>query len=443
MAPFALQRIALLTVHTCPLATLGGKETGGMNVYVRELARQLGRRGLGVDVFTRSQDERIKRISTRLGGDVRVIHLPAGPERPYPKNDIYHHLPEFVEGVRKFAEADGAVYSVLHSHYWLSGLAAQSLRELWGAPIVHMFHTLAELKNRVATAPAELEPPLRSQSEGEIMRTADRIIAATVAERDEMQADYGADPAKIEIVPPGVDLDLFRPQPCEAAREAVGIAGDHQMVLFVGRIQPIKGIDTLIRAMSLLLRKRPQLAGKLCLTLIGGSGDPASDNELARLQALERELGIDELVTFLGSRDQDTLVDYYNAASVVVIPSHYESFGMVALEAMACGTPVIASDVGGLSLNVADGFNGYLVPKGDAAELAYKIELMLGHTPLRGQLGDQARQWAQRFSWRTIADETLAVYAQAMRRPLSDFAPYMSPPGDEAAWRPAPERECP
>ena len=411
----------MLSVHTCPLATLGGKETGGMNVYVRELARELGNRGLAVDVFTRSQDERIKRISTRLGNDVRVIHLPAGPERPYNKNEIYNHLPEFVDGVRRFAAAEGISYDVLHSHYWLSGLAAMQLPAgaATGAPIVHMFHTLAELKNRVATSAAELEPPLRTDCEGDIMRFADVLVAATTLEREQMAAFYGADPAKVQIIPPGVDLDLFRPLPCDEARRAVGIPNDHHMILFVGRIQAIKGIDTLIRAMAELVEQAAAPQGQARphhhrrRRRRSSATEPATDSELARLQALEQDLGIDDVVTFLGSRDQDTLVNYYNAASMVVVPSHYESFGMVALESMACGTPVIASDVGGLSLNVADGFNGYLVPKGDVDELAYKMELMLEHDQLRAQLGTQACQWAQRFSWQTIADETLAVYARA------------------------------
>lgn len=443
MSDAPLGRVALLSVHTCPLATLGGKETGGMNVYVRELARELGRRGLPVDVFTRSQDPIIPRISQGLSayGPIRVIHLPAGPEQPYNKNEIYGHLPQFAAEVRAFAAAEGIRYDVLHSHYWLSALAARALRDAWGAPIVHMFHTLARLKNQVAQATGELEPEVRAVQEGEVLRFADRIIAATVLERAQMVALYGADPTRIAIVPPGADLERFRPVPCEAARTAVGLPPEQHMILFVGRIQAIKGIDTLIRAMALVLGRRPALRGKISLSIIGGVGDPAADSELMRLQALREALGIGDLVTFLGSRDQDTLVDYYNAASVVVVPSHYESFGMVALEAMACGTPVIASDVGGLSLNIADGFNGYLVPQGDVAELAYKIGLLLDHDALRRQLGQQACLWAQRFSWQAIADETLAVYAEALGRPTDDFAGLMAAP-HAGPWQ-FQERTCP
>jgi D-inositol-3-phosphate glycosyltransferase len=436
-----LQRIAMLSVHTCPLATLGGKETGGMNVYVRELARELGRRGLAVDVFTRSQDPAIPRISRRLGNAARVIHLPAGPQQPYNKNLIYNHLDEFVTGILAFAHAEGIRYDVLHSHYWLSALAAERLRQVWGAPIVHMFHTLARLKNQVAQSPAELEPEQRAICEGEIMRFADRVVAATTLEREQMQQLYGAHPANIVVVPPGVDLDLFRPVPCEDARASLGLPPDQHMILFVGRIQPIKGIDNLILAMAQVIERRPALRSKVCLSIIGGAGDPATDSELLRLQALRESLGIGDLVTFLGSRDQDTLVNYYNAASVVVVPSHYESFGMVALEAMACGTPVIASDVGGLSLNIADGYNGYLVPQGDVDEMAYKLGLLLDHPELRRQLGQQAGQWAQRFSWQTIVDETLHVYAEAMGQSQADVAPLMAPRLD-MPWR-FEERKCP
>jgi len=417
IASTSIQRICLLSVHTCPLATLGGKETGGMNVYVRELAREFGRRGIYVDVFTRQQNPGIPRISRRLGETVRVVHLPAGPLAPYDKNLIYEHLPEFVAGVREFAEAQGIRYDVIHSHYWLSGLVAEQLRPVWDAPIVHMFHTLARLKNQVAQTPSELEPELRAQCEGEIMRSADRIVAATPLEREQMQTLYGADVERVVIVPPGVDLHLFRPISCEEARASIGLPPDHSMVLFVGRIQPIKGIDLLIRAMALLLERNPWLRNETSLVIIGGHGDPAADGEMQRLNALREELGVGDLVAFLGSRDQDTLVDYYNAATTVVAPSHYESFGMVALEAMACGTPVIATDVGGLSLNVADGFNGYLVESGDVEALAYRIGLLITRDQLRRQLGRQARQWAERFDWSIIADETLAVYANSLGLP--------------------------
>jgi D-inositol-3-phosphate glycosyltransferase len=412
-----IRRIAMLSVHTCPLATLGGKETGGMNVYVRELTRELSSRGLAVDVFTRSQNPALPRIREKgpLGPHGRVIHLPAGPERPYDKNAVLQHLPEFVAGVRAFATAEGIHYDILHSHYWLSAVAAQALAGEWGTPIVHMFHTLARLKNQVAQSPAEMESEQRIASETEIMGYADRIVAATTLEREQMEALYAADPAKISVVPPGVDLARFRRLPAAEARAYVGVPADHNMILFVGRIQPIKGIDTLIRAVALALAREPEFRSKTCLAIIGGDPDAGSERgEMARLKTLRETLGVGDMVTFLGSKDQDTLAYYYSAAAMVVAPSHYESFGMVALEAMACGAPVIASDVGGLSLNVAEGFNGYLVPSGDAEALADKVTLLLKYEGLREQLGEQAMRWAERFSWGVIADEILEVYHRAL-----------------------------
>lgn len=412
-----LKRIAMLSVHTCPLAMLGGKETGGMNVYVRELSREFGRRGIAVDVFTRSQDPDVPHVCGTLGEHGRVFHTVAGPEQPYNKNKIYNHLPQFVSGVKEVVEREGIAYDILHSHYWLSGLVARDLRESWQIPIVQMFHTLAEMKNQVAQTPAERETDLRLEKEAEIMGFADRLVAATPLEKNQMVQFYGADPDKITVVPPGVDLARFRPLPCADARSYIGMSGDHHLILFVGRIQRLKGIDTLLRAMALVLKWQPELRHRICVAIIGGDPNPDSEQEraeLERLKALRAELGISDLITFLGAKDQDTLVYYYSAASMVVMPSHYESFGMVALESMACGTPVIASDVGGLSFNIADGFNGYLVPGQDPAALAEKIGLLLKYPSLRHQLGDQARHWAERYSWANIATEILEVYESTL-----------------------------
>jgi D-inositol-3-phosphate glycosyltransferase len=322
-----------------------------------------------------------------------------------------------MEGVKAFAAREGIHYDVLHSHYWLSGLAARELRAAWGTPIVQMFHTLALLKNQVASSPAEMESEQRIAAEGEIMRFADRIVAATTLERDQMCALYGANPAHISVVPPGVDLQRFRRLPADDAKAQIGVPAAHRMILFVGRIQPIKGIDTLIRAIALLRGRDPEMRSKICVAIIGGDADADAgqeQGELARLRDLRESLGLGDLVTFLGSKDQDTLVNYYSAASVVVAPSHYESFGMVALEAMACGTPVVASDVGGLSINVADGFNGYLVPAGDAEALAAKLALLLKYDSLRKQLSWQASRWAERYSWSNIAEEVMVVYEKAL-----------------------------
>lgn len=413
-----VKRVAMLSVHTCPLAMLGGKETGGMNVYVRELATELDHRGIAVDVFTRAQEPGTPVVHGVLGRRSRVIHVPAGPEMPYNKNKVYDHLPEFVEGVKARSIREGLQYDIIHSHYWLSGLAARKLRCIWGGtPIVQMFHTLGEMKNRVAQTAAERETPFRIESERQIMQFADRLIAATPLEKTDLIELYGANPAKIDIVPPGVNLNLFKPlSPEESMKSICGYSG-RKMILFVGRIQPLKGIDSLMRAMALVLERHPDLEDHVCISIIGGAPDPDSELEqveLKRLNHLKEELGIGDLVTFLGAKDQFTLAKYYSAAQMVVMPSHYESFGMVAIEAMACGTPVIASDVGGLTYTVEDGFNGYLVPLKDYHALADKISLLLRHQDLRNQLGEQARRWVNRFSWSSIADDVLNVYQNAL-----------------------------
>lgn len=407
-----IKKIAMLSVHTSPLATLGGKETGGMNVYVRDLSAEFSRRGIYVDVYTRSQDPTLPRVAS-LAENGRVIQIKAGPERPYNKNKIYDHLPEFVNNVKAF----GKSYDIIYSHYWLSGLAANALRQSWNIPMVQMFHTLAEMKNRVAQRPEEMEPERRLNCEGEIMRFSDRLVAATPLERNHMTWQYGASPEKIDVVPPGVDLNRFRPVNQAEAKTHIGVPAHHKTILFVGRLQPLKGLDTLIRALALVRRQEPALAKNICVSIIGGDPNPDSEieqRELERLNELRNQLNISDLVTFLGAKDQDTLVYYYAAAEMVVMPSHYESFGMVAIEAMACGTPVIASDVGGLSFSIEDGFNGYLVPGRDPDALASKIILLLKYPALRDQLSEQAQTWVKRYSWTHIADEVEEVFERTL-----------------------------
>lgn len=408
--------IAMLSVHTCPLATLGGKETGGMNVYVRDLSRELTRRGHRVDVYTRSQDPEIPRICSGLGNGGRVIHLPAGPEHPYDKNRVYDHLAEFVDGVIAQAEADGVRYDVLHSHYWLSGAAALELRRRWGAPIVHMAHTLGKMKNAVARRPEECETARRIAVEEEIVRSVDALVAATPAEEEQLTRLYAADPGRIHVISPGVDTSLFHPIPPAYAKERIGLCPDRRTILFVGRIEPLKGIDSLLQAVACIVRKRPALGAGLCVAIIGGDADQVrEDDEMIRLQTLREELGIGDVVTFLGAKDQDLLPYYYSAAEMVVMPSDYESFGMVALEAMACGAPVIASDVGGLAFLVKHGRTGYRVPARDPAALADKIIRLLTDEGLRRRMGQRASCWAESYAWPRIADRIEALYAQVIK----------------------------
>jgi D-inositol-3-phosphate glycosyltransferase len=408
--------IAMLSYHTCPLAVLGGKDTGGMNVYVRDLTIALGRKGVHVDVFTRSQDEHVPHVLHDLGFGNRVVHIPAGPEKPLPKRELVDYIPQFVEGIRTFAAEKGIRYDLIHSHYWMSGLAAASLADLWpGTPIVQMFHTLGEMKNRIARNDEEREGEYRLTGERQMMKRADRIVAATLAEKAQLEWLYRADPRKIVIIPPGVDTSHFYPIPVDEARSFIGLKPDDRMILFVGRIEPLKGLETLIRAMSCL---------HLCsecspayLAIIGGDPEAAPETmsaEMARIQKLSNDLCVGQMIAFLGKRGQDTLPYYYSAAEVLVMPSHYESFGMVALEAMACGTPVIASQVGGLAFLVQDGITGYHVPDGDPDALCDRLRRLLYDPALRAQMGQQAVRYAQNYAWEKIVEQILGLYRQML-----------------------------
>ncbi len=409
-------RIAMLSVHTCPLATLGGKETGGMNVYVRDLASELARRGHYVDVYTRSQDPTIPRInSTDLGHGARVIHIPAGPEQPYDRRLVYDHLPEFTEGVLAQAESDGIRYDLLHSHYWLSGAVALELRERWGIPIIQMFHTLGEMKNAVARRAEEREPERRILVERTIVHSADILVAATSVEKEQLIRLYDADPARIRVIPPGIDTQRFRPIPSAYARKRIGLCEDCCIILFVGRIEPLKGIDNLLLAIAEIVKRLPQLRCRLRVPIIGGDPDRIrEDDEMIRLQNLREELGISDVVVFLGAKDQDLLPYYYSAAEMVVMPSDYESFGLVALEAMACGTPVIASDVGGLAFLVKHGRTGYRVPARDPQALAHKIIRLLTNEALRRSIGQRAACWAESYAWPRIVERIEKVYGELL-----------------------------
>ena len=297
-------RIAMLSLHTCPLATLGGKETGGMNVYVHELASELGRQGVGVDVFTRSQDEHEPHVKHDLGNGNRVLHIPAGPEHPLPKAELYQHVPEFVGGVRLAAAMLDAHYDVIHSHYWLSGVVARQLQQHWPVPVVHMAHTLGVMKNRVALSLAEQEPQLRLDTEQRLLRWANHTVAATIAEEMQLRWLLHNDSATVRVIPPGVDTQRFRPADRAAARAAIGVDADANMLLFVGRIEPLKGADTLLQAVQ-LLRARCELPARLSLSIIGGDPDQPREARLAELQRLMElrdELGLGEVVTFLGKR---------------------------------------------------------------------------------------------------------------------------------------------
>ncbi len=410
----ALRRVAMFSVHSCPLAPLGGRETGGMNVYVRELSRLLGQQGIAVDIYTRRQDPWEPTV-VPFGPRARVIHLPAGPAAPYAKHQVWDHLPEFVEGVLAFATSQDVHYDLLHSHYWLSGWVALQLRQLWALPMVHMSHTLGYPKNAAAQQVWEQEPPRRLQVEYEILKHSDALVAESPASKQHMVQEYGVDPARVQIIPCGVDTLLFRPQSRQQARRALALPEAAPLVLFVGRLQPLKGLDTLLRAVHPVRQQYPTLQ----VLIVGGgldAGDPHEAAELARLRMLAARLDLTPHLAFIKAQPQETLVQYYAAADVFVLPSHYESFGMVALEAMACGTPVVASQVGGLASTVVHERTGLLAPVGDWQAFARAISRMLASPALRDLWGHAGVQRAQTYAWPRVVERNVQLYHRLIRR---------------------------
>lgn len=409
--------IAIISYHTCPLATLGGKDTGGMNVYVRDLTKYLGSLGIHADVFTRSQDEHVPHVLHELGCGNRVVHIPAGPENPRPKAELQNYIPEFVEGILNFSEAKQIKYDLIHSHYWLSGLAALQLKEKWNTPVVHMFHTLALLKNTIAMSPEEMEGEYRIEGEKKVIEGVDRIIASTIDEKLKLVKLYSADKEKICIIPPGVDTSRFYPIASDEAKEFLNIPADEKMILFVGRIEPLKGIDTLIRAIAQMRKSDILSTCPHYLYIIGG--EPGSKNgsgttEIERLKSLCAELGVGDMILFMGKKDQNTLQYYYSAAEIVVMPSNYESFGMVALEAMACGTPVVATQVGGLQHLVQNGVTGFTVPHNDPHALEVSLTQLICKPELRSQMSRSSIEYARTYSWETITPRIIKLYRKTI-----------------------------
>lgn len=397
----SIGRVALLSTHTSPLARPGGNKAGGLNVYVVELARRLVESGCLVDIFSRTSN-RDQPAVVELGPGLRAIHLAAGPRRYLAPESIHKHLPRFTQAIIEFAARESLTYDVIHSHYWLSGLVGIDLKKAWGVPHVTMFHTLGEIKNRASVSMNETS--LRIESEAAIIAAADRIVCATEAEATSMRVLYRADPAKLSVVPLGVDLERFQPLDRDAARKTLGLR-DERIILFVGRIEPLKGIDILIDAAAMLDSDVD------CSVLIVG-GDESSRTQVARLRELARHRGIEHRVAFTGAVGHDLLPLYYSAADVCVVPSHYESFGLVAVEAMASGLPVVASRVGGLIGTIKDGETGYLVPWLCPEPFAERIELLLENEPLRRNLGEAARREVSRYRWENVAAAILDLYEQ-------------------------------
>ena len=403
-------RVAVLAVHTSPLAQPGTGDAGGLNVYVLQSALHLARRGIEVEIFTRATAS-VDPPVTRVAPGVLVRNVVAGPFEGLDKYDLPTQLCAFTAGVlRAEAAHEPGYYDIVHSHYWLSGQVGWLARDRWAVPLVHTAHTLAAVKNAALADGDTPEPPLRTVGEQQVVDEADRLIVNTDDEAAQLISIHQADPARIDVVHPGVDLDVFRPGDRSAARAALGLPLDEPVVAFVGRIQPLKAPDIVLRAAAKLPRVRIVVAGGP-----SGTGLAAPDG----LVRLAEELGISSRVTFLPPQSRTDLATLFQAADLVAVPSYSESFGLVALEAQACGTPVAAAAVGGLPVAVRDGVTGTLVSGHDVGQWADALDhlLRLGAGPQGWAMRRAAAKHAATFSWENTTDALLASY----RRAIGDF----------------------
>jgi D-inositol-3-phosphate glycosyltransferase len=395
--------VAMLSIHTSPLAMPGQtKDAGGMNVYMRKLADELGKRNITVDIYTRWTDEYTPRV-VQCSPNVRVIHIQAGPLATIHKNDLYRYVPAFAQHIEDFRREHALSYDILHSHYWLSGVAAMELAQRWDVPFVTMFHTLGRLKQ--LANPDEPEPPLRLEMEQRLIQRADGIIATTYDERTQIIRSCGATANSVHVVPCGVDLSLFTPvtsiaQSQQQARKTLGLKPQQPVLLFVGRLDPFKGPDVLLQAAAMMQEKAQ-------IVIVGG--DLTGDSELETLRKLAAQLHISQRVHFLGARPQHELPLFYRSADVTVVPSYHESFGLVAVESLACGTPVVATRAGGLMTVVRHGETGYLVPRCPGF-FAERLDTLLQNPDVLERMHTAARPSVLRYSWKNVASHVYDVY---------------------------------
>lgn len=408
----APRRVAMLSVHTSPLDQPGTGDAGGMNVYVVELARQLAQTGTQVEIFTRATAAGLDPV-VELAPGVLVRHVVAGPLEGLTKAELPSQLCTFArEVLRTEAAYEPGYYDVIHSHYWLSGQVGALARDRWGVPLVHSMHTMAKVKNLSLAVGDTEEPAARVIGEEQVVEAADLIVANTHEESRQLHELYGADPHRVRIITPGVDLDVFSPGDQAAARAHLGMAADAIVVMFAGRIQPLKAPDLVISAAAMLLDRRPELRSRLIVPVIGGPSGSGLDTP-TWLVEMAAALGVDDVVRFVAPVEQARLVDFYRAASVVVVPSYNESFGLVAIEAQACGTPVVAANVGGLTTAVVDGQSGVLVDGHDPADYAAVLERLLPDPATLASMGRAAARHARQFGWSRTAERTLAAYRAA------------------------------
>lgn len=405
-----VRRVAMLSVHTSPLDPPGTGDAGGLNVYVVETARRLAARGTEVEIFTRATDGSLPE-TVRMGPGILVHHVPAGPFEGLGKDDLPGQLCAFAAGVmRTAAGRPEQWYDVVHSHYWLSGQVGWLAADRWNVPLVHTMHTMARVKNAQLAEGDSAEPPGREIGEAQVVEAASVLVANTDEEAGQLVRLYDADPDKVHVVPPGVDLGVFRPGDQSDARRAIGVPEDAELVLFVGRIQPLKAPDVLIRAAAELMRRDPTRRDKLMVGVLGGpSGSGLAHPE--SLQELAGELGLEDRVRFVPPVSRAELAQWYRAADLVTVPSYSESFGLVAVESLASGTPVVAAAVGGLPVAVGDG--GILLDGHDPALWADAIAELLDDDERRQALAAAGVRHAAGFGWDRTVDRLDEVYRQA------------------------------
>ncbi len=403
-----MTRVALISEHASPAARLGGVDSGGQNVYVGEIAKNLAMMGYEVDVFTRCDSEVLPEIAEWMNG-VRIIHVPAGPKQYVPKEDLLPHMQEFTDYVVSFAGRDGG-YDVVHANFWMSGLVAAEVKAALGIPFVITFHALGRVR-RAHQGAADGFPDERFAIEDRIVHEADRIIAECPQEQEDLIRFYGADPGRMTMIPAGFDPAQFWPLGKQLARVAIGLEPERRVILQLGRIVPRKGVDNVIRALA-VLRAEHDIDAELLV--VGGATpepDPEATPEIGRLQELAAAEGVSDLVSFVGARDRDQLRWYYSAADLFVTTPWYEPFGITPIESMACGTPVIGANVGGIRFTVRDGETGYLVPPDDPGTLAERIAHMYRNPTLLTTLGRQGKDRAEGlFTWHKVSAAIAALY---------------------------------
>ena len=410
----SLHRIAILSVHTSPLHQPGTGDSGGMNVYIAETAKRIAARGIEVEIFTRATSL-VEPEVTELAPGVLVRHIPAGPFEGLRKEDLPAQLCAVTAGVlRAEAAKNEGFYDLVHSHYWLSGQVGWIAQERWGVPLVHTMHTMARVKNLTLAQGDAPEPAIREIGEEQVVTAADRLVANTHAEAKELIELYHADPNRVRVVHPGVDLEVFVPGNQQAARKELGVSDDAIVLLFVGRIQPLKAPDVLLKAAAEILKRNPELRGRLVVAICGGPSGSGLERPDA-LVTLADQLGISDVVKFVPPTSRAELVKWFQAASVCVVPSYSESFGLVAIEAQACGTPVIAARVGGLPTAVRDGISGVLVDGHEADTWATQIMSVVSNEDLRSRLAKGAIAHASHFGWEDTTDKLISVYNEAVK----------------------------